>query len=73
MHSVWSKLLPHHINYFCFELPLAMGKLKIQYVTLTMQAGFNDVKEKDVDELEFHDNDNISTDELKQLQKAWSY
>lgn len=50
-----------------------MGKLKIQYVTLTMQAGFNDVKEKDVDELEFHDNDNISTDELKQLQKAWSY
>jgi hypothetical protein len=60
------KLSPHHINDFCFEMPLATGKLKIQCVTLTIQAGFNDVKEKGGVELEFHDDD-MSTDELKQL------
>jgi hypothetical protein len=47
-----------------------MGKLKIQCVTLAKQASFNEVEGKDVDELlRCHDNDDMSTDELKQLHK----
>jgi hypothetical protein len=65
VYGVKKKLIPHLMNNFTdFDLPLAMGKLKIQCVTLTMQAGFNDVDEL----LECHDNA-MSTDELKQLHK----
>jgi hypothetical protein len=69
--GVWQKLFPYlKDDFISFDLPLVMGKLKIQCVTLAKQAGFNEVEEKDADELwECHDNYDTSTDELKQLHK----
>jgi hypothetical protein len=57
-------------DFIGFDLPLVMRKLKIHCVTLENQAGFNEEEEeKGVDVLlECHDDD-VLTEELKQLHK----
>jgi hypothetical protein len=56
MHGMWQQLLPYLIN-DATDNEEVLSSIKIQFVSLTKQIGFNKIKEMDVGDM--------STDELK--------
>jgi hypothetical protein len=71
--DLWQIFLPQRMEDFTgLELPLAIGKLQTQCVTLAKHTSCNVVEEKDVKEFfQLYNNDDISTNELKELHMSY--